>query len=152
MYRNRIDLCPYGLEANKEFMRSMHNSYLDGKKIIFDFLDCSISFQRQQDKEMDTEKFVLLMDSGIGNASLEIGTFYLGIKDDIRHFVIIDGYGKARHRKKDRFAWLTCDYTQKNIDIISGLFSQAFGLELTEVKIPEFLVPYFEKKREEAGY
>lgn len=148
MYRNRIDLLPYGIESNRKFAISMHKAGLEGKKIKFDFLDCGEALRRQHDIKMGIEKFVSLMDGRLDTAKLQVGSIYSRRPNEINHVLIVSNIPRKK-RVVDKFAWLECPYTGKNYEIVSSLFEESFGKRLESIEVPYYLKPYYEQREME---
>ena len=122
--QNQINMEKYGLEKNKEFAQKL----LTNEKInnfwhkTFDTLKKE-SLSRQTDPDMNLEKFLSLIKE---ENSCVFQINLAGHNElDIRYMAVI-GDNNAQH-----FAWLECEYNKNNFDIISSLYEEVFGKEIT---------------------
>ncbi len=135
---NQIELIGKGIKKNKVFLEKVYNSGLEEMRKWFDKLDCSASFSRQADPDMNLEKFLKLIDKE-SSSMLQINS---PVPDKIRYSVVLYHPKSIR-----RHAWIECPDSQSNIDMISDIYRQSFGCELKDEPVPKGIIEYYEWRK-----
>ena len=134
MYRNQINLNSKSIEENKTFLTALYNSEdLERARKWFDKLDCSVSITRQDDPDMDLEKFLDLMVDTF-NIGIQIGSPF---SQEIRYCAY-----STLGENPERFAWIECPYSEHNYSIVSRLFKQVYGQDIESIPVPDSLQQY----------
>ena len=127
MQRNQIHLSDRTVEQNKAFLKALYKTEdLEGTSKWFDTLDCSVSVARQTDESMTLDAYLNIIDNTF-HIILQIGS---PIPDLIRYSA--SGYDCQR---VNRFAWLECSFNERNYDLVSRLFNQAYGQDLKFISV-----------------
>ncbi len=138
-YINQLHPIKYGVEKNKQFLEQIYtNEELVEFTRNFDFLDCSVSFSRQQDKDMTLEKFLTLIDE----ESFILLQLASPNPYEIRYGIRLADKGV------DRFIFIDGPYTDPNFEVVSRLYKQSFGKELEDEPVAPGLHEYYQARIE----
>ncbi len=118
MKSNQINLGDRPVEQNKTFLKTLYESQdLEGARKWFDQLDCSVSIERQIDREMTLDTYLGLMTDQF---QILLRTDFL-YEDLIRYSV----YGSDENGVT-RFVWLECPLNERNYDLVARLFHDVY--------------------------
>jgi len=122
MQRTQLNLSDRPIEQNRAFLKALYETKdLERARKWFDTLDCSVSIERQIDREMTLDTYLRLMNDQF---QILLRTDFL-YEDLIRYSV----YGSDTNGVT-RFAWLECPLNERNYDTIVHLFNRAYGQKL----------------------
>ena len=125
MQRNQIHLDDRPLRQNKAFLKAIYNNQeLEEAQKWFDKIDNSIA--RRHDERMTLDSYLRLMNSSF-QVILQNGSPYL---DEIRCC--------ARGSDKqgiERFLWVLSPFTEKNYEIVAGIFKRVYKQELDSIPV-----------------
>lgn len=117
-----LDVFP--VEEIKSFMRLLFHTDIENALIWFDKLDCNVSLQRQEEKDMNLDKFLSNFQDEIF-VRLQIGSPTEGI-------IRFGAKYRLKNHPSDHWAWFQCDLTVENYKKIDELFKKAFGVRIEE--------------------
>tara|TARA_Y100000310_G_scaffold330357_1_gene401845 strand:+ start:7638 stop:8057 length:420 start_codon:yes stop_codon:yes gene_type:complete len=134
MQRNQINLGNMFVEKNKEFLKALYGTEdLERARKWFNALDCSVSFARQNDPDMNLGRFLDLITDSF-HIVLQTGS---PSPDEIRYCA-----SGSDDQRVDRFAWVECPYNEHNYGVVSLLFEKVYNQKIDSIPVPESLRQY----------
>ncbi len=134
-YVNQLKLIEKGVKKNRDFLKSLYEcETLTEANKWFDKLEGKV--QREPDSDMTIAKFLKHM----SRKSYTIFQLASPTPFEIRYCAMYRDDAARRH------FFLECPYNDHHFEIVSGLFTEAFGTRLEDEPVPEGIIDYYKQR------
>lgn len=110
----KIDLQARSLEKNRQFLKLLYCSEIEGVRKWFDILDASASWARKKDEGMTLGRYLKFPRFSLVTLQIQDGRIRYGaLHDDAEN--------------RGHYLFIECPYSEKNWDTVSRLFEKIYG-------------------------